>query len=122
MDWPPSCKKRWAKHGGANHIPPFYFLCHLAEFQRLGQNSVALMRLSFNEDGEELSIRRLKEKMSDTMDMAAGKRNRFAGRQYPRLARNVHLIKRMRFCRCQKLTKLGMQIRQRLTVNVYPTY
>ncbi len=71
MDWPASCKKHWAKHGGANHLPPFYFLCHLAEFQRLGQNSVAIMRMSFNEDGEELSIRRLKEKIDDTMDMDA---------------------------------------------------
>ncbi|WP_420606761.1 hypothetical protein [Novosphingopyxis sp.] len=60
LPWPASCQTRWKLNGGASHLPPFYFLVHLAEFQRLAQNSAALMDLTFDEHGDELSIAKLK--------------------------------------------------------------
>ena len=69
LPWPDECHKRWERKAGGDFLPPFYHLVHLAEFQRLAQNSAALMALSFEPDGEELTIAYLKELVKNTAEM-----------------------------------------------------
>lgn len=71
LPWPDKCHRRWEADGGGDFLPPFHYLYHLAEFQHLAQNSTALMALSFEPDGEELTIAKLRELVADSVEMEA---------------------------------------------------
>lgn len=55
-EWPKETQRRWRATGGKDYLPPFIFLTLLAEFQRLAQNSTALISMSFRRSGSKLTI------------------------------------------------------------------
>jgi len=63
--WPAVTRKRWKRtNQGLDLIPPIYFLALLYELARLAQNHAALLSLSFDCYGNEVSVADLKRELS----------------------------------------------------------
>jgi hypothetical protein len=62
--WPAVTLNRWKKDGGRDFLPPFLFLALLAELARLAQNQAALLALTFDEDGNELTLTGMADQLS----------------------------------------------------------
>ncbi len=63
--WPAVTQKRWKRtQKGLDLVPPIYFLALLYELARLAQNHAALLALSFDWRGNEVSVADLKREMT----------------------------------------------------------